>query len=207
MRCLLPDAVLPAQVIEAILEYRNEQVPEEEQNPQGQAGAPGGGDEAASLEQELLGNTKTRTRVFATLDDLDNVEEFKNWMDEEAKKKFLDLLTTKSDVFTIHLAATVKVNEQKHVVYVRRARCVVRREESAEGQEGQILVILPFEERGDELVVDYPDFPDLERERMQGLEFTGEFADLTAEDLYWNPFRFEFYVPQEERLNWRPEAK
>ncbi len=206
LKCLLPDAVLPAQVIEAILEYRNEEVPQDETAPQGETGA-GGGDSLASLEQDLLGNTKTKTRVFSTLDDLDKVDEFKNWMDEEAKKKFLSLLTTKSDVFTIHLAATVKINEEKHVVYVRRARCVVRREESGESQDAQIFVILPFEERGEQLVVDYPDFPDLERERMQSMEFTGEFADLTAEDLYWNPFRFEFYVPQEERLNWRPGEK
>ena len=204
LRCLLPDAILPAQVIEAILEYRNEEIPEEELNAQ--AGPDGTGTEP-SPEDELLGTSRRRTRVFETLDDLDKVDEFKNWQDDGAKKKFLALLTTRSDVFTIHLAATVKINEEKHVVYVRRARCVVRRDAGGEGGDVQILVILPFEERGEQIVVDYPDFPELEEERAQTMEFNGEFGDLAAEDYYWNPFRFEFYVPQRERLNWRPGSR
>ncbi len=206
LRCLLPDGVLPAQVVEAILEYRNEIVPPEEKAA-AQGAAQGGMDSQTSLEEELLGTTRTETRAFATLDDLDKVDEFKNWPDEGAKKKFLSLLTTKSDVFTIHLAATVRINEEKHVVYVRRARCVVRREEASGDEDALVQVILPLEERGEELVVDYPDFPELEQERMQSMDFNGEFGDLAAQDLYWNPFRFEFYVPQEERLNWRPSSR
>ena len=51
------------------------------------------------------------------------------------------------------------------------------------------------------------DFPELERERQEAMEFTGDFADISAGELYWNPFRFQFYYREEEGLHWRPEER
>ena len=93
------------------------------------------------------------------------------------------------------------------MVYVRRAKAVVRREQGAEGEEPRIIFITPLIEVGGDLVIDYPDFPDLERERLEETEFTGEYADIGAADLYWNPFRFQFYYREEEGLEWRPEER
>ena len=135
------------------------------------------------------------------------MEEFKNWGIEDVKEKFLNLLTVESDVFTINFAATVKINEEKNVVWVRRARMVVRREEGQGDEEPRLIVILPLEYRRDQIVIDYPDFPELERERLEQLDFNGEFGDLAAEDMYWNPFRFEFYVRNLETLQWLPPEK
>jgi len=194
LRSLLSEYELPNQVLAALLAFRNEE----------QEDAPPAAEEEPTLEDELVGSTRVLTKEFKSLADLDQVEEFKNWGIGQERDSFLKMLGVESDVFTIHLAATVRINEEKNVVFVRRSRIVVRRESGGEGGAPGIVVILPREDRGEELVIDYPDFPDLERERQEALQFTGEYSDFAAEELYWNPFRFEFYVRDLERLSWRP---
>ena len=105
-------------------------------------------------------------------------------------------LTTKSEVFSIHMASLFKRNQdERHRVYlVRRARSIVMRVE--EGEEGKIVPLIPFEERiGLRLKP-----VDMQNEQM--LDFTQQYMDMdqfAQEERAWNQFLIDFYMPQEVR--------
>lgn len=113
LRSLLPTLDMPADVIDAILKYRN-QLDEDKLNASRDSGEysgdalPPGVDPATKVVDRSLyktGGGGPPTHYFATTDDLNKVDEWKNYGNENAKKEFLKLVTTKSDVFSIFVTA------------------------------------------------------------------------------------------------------
>ena len=98
LRCLFAEDRVPDRVIDAIVKHRNEV--DEEAMLQA---AEGGGTEASDFGDVMPGAEK-KLRVFATIADLEQVEEFAQFSDADAKAEFQAALTTKSEVFAIHLA-------------------------------------------------------------------------------------------------------
>jgi hypothetical protein len=182
LRGLLSDRELPPEIVEAILRHRNEdEDPEAARKAQAAAGAtPEAGATTAEEEQ------KPKKKIFATLSALDDVEAFKNWGDMKAKEKFLSLLTTESDVFTIHFASVFKRNEEKKVFVIKRAATVVVR--SAD-RDGSLFPLVPMCERPYLRVmpIDFPELAEEERRKRQDME------EFSLEERSWNPFFLEFY--------------
>ena len=134
-----------------------------------------------------------KLKFFETVADLEQVEEFANIQDPQVKADFQAALTTKSEVFTIHLATLYKRNEENRVYLLRRARSIVLRVD--DGGDGQIVPLVPFEERTGL--------------RLQPVDLQEETADLSLlymdmdqfaqEERAWNPFLIDFYMPQQRR--------
>ena len=185
LRSLLSDREMPAELIEALLRHRNEdEDPEAARKAAAAAGgaAPEPTSSATTSEEEQ----KPKKKIFATLDALDEVEAFKNWGDMQSREKFLSLVTTQSDVFTIHMASVFKRNEEKKVFVIKRARTVVVRNSD---REGSLYPLLPMSERPYLRVmpIDFPEQAEEERRKRQDME---KFA---LEERSWNPFYLEFY--------------
>ncbi|MFM1870660.1 MAG: hypothetical protein RL398_82, partial [Planctomycetota bacterium] len=186
LRALFPADKIPDRVIDAILRYRNE-VDEEEMlklQEEGQA------TEATDFGDMQLGSDQ-KFKFFETVQDLEKVEEFKTLPDPNLKNDFLNALTTKSDVFTIHLATLHKRSEENRVYVMRRARSVVLRVD--QDGEGAIVPLVPFEERKG-LRVQPVDLQDEREDRMSVI-----YADMdqyAQEERAWNPFLVDFYLPK-----------
>ena len=84
LRSLANEHELPDAVIDAILEYRNEDAPEEE----GEEAAENLADESSLDVQDGLEPPK---QIFATLADLENVPEFANLPDPKIKETILSM--------------------------------------------------------------------------------------------------------------------
>ena len=124
------------------------------------------------------------------------MEEFAQIPDDEVKNEIMMALTTKSDVFSIHMASLFKRNEsEQHRVYlVRRARSIVMRMD--EGDEGKVVPLIPFEERIGLRVKPV----DLQEELL--LDFTVQYMEMdqfSQQERAWNPFLIDFYMPPEVR--------
>ncbi len=186
LRALMPEAAISNQVIDAILRYRNEVDPEEQETADAAA------NENAGFGDLKLGSDQ-KHRFFATVDDLDNVEEFANLPDPQVKADFKSYCTTKSDVFSIHLATMFRRNEENRVYVLRRARSVVMR--SDDGAEGKLYPIILFEERHGLRVL----APDLQDDLTDlSVRYT-EMDSFAQEDRAWNPFLIDFYLPKWQR--------
>ena len=102
-------------------------------------------------------------------------------------------LTTKSEVFTIHLAVLHKRNEENRIYLLKRARSIVLRFD--DGADGQIVPLVPFEER-----VGLRVMPVDMQEQQTDLSFLYSQMDSFAqEDRAWNPFYVDFYLPKHMR--------
>jgi hypothetical protein len=191
LRSLFPESKIPDRVIDAIIEYRNKE------------------DEEAmkKAEEEAAGNTKTdvtdfgdlrlgadkKLKFFATVSDLEQVEEFAKLPDPQIKAEFQKALTTKADVFSIHLATLFKRNEENRVYLLRRARAIVLRLD--DGADGKILPLVPFEERSGLRLQPI----DLQKDEI---DLTPQYLDMDSfaqEDRAWNPFLIDFYLPKYKR--------
>lgn len=190
LRALFDPIRVPDRVIDGIIRYRNE-IDEE-------------ASEEASAESELesadfgdmqLGN-QPLYNFFETVADLEEVEEFAQISDEEVKSEITQALTTKSDVFSIHLASLFKRNdnEANRVYLVRRARSIVMRLE--EGEEGKIVPLVPFEERiGLRL-------KPVEMQLDRQIDWATVYMDMdqfAQDERAWNPFLIDFYMPRDVR--------
>lgn len=187
LRALFPPDRIPDSVIDAILEYRN-QIDEEATRKAEEQGTT----EASDFGDLRLGAEQKR-KFFATTADLEQVEAFARLPDPEIKAAFQNALTTKSEVFSIHLASLYKRNEEQRIYLLRRARSIVLRLD--DGASGKIVPLVPFEERFGLRVkpIDLQqDYIDLSFEYSQMDQFA-------QEDRAWNPFLIDFYLPRDQR--------
>jgi len=188
LRALFPADKIPDRVIDAIIRYRNEEDEEEAAKAAEQLPST----DVADFGDLRLGSEK-KFKFFATVADLEQVEEFANLPDPQIKADFQKALTTKSEVFSIHLATLFKRNDENRVYLLRRARSIVLRID--DGADGQIVPLVPFEERIGL--------------RLQPIDLQDEFMDLTLlyldmdqfaqEERAWNPFLIDFYLPKHRR--------
>lgn len=187
LRCLFPPHEIPDAVIEGILRYRNEEAEEEEAAADAAENATGG---AADYLGDINEGQDLKLKIFETTADLENVPEFANIANSDAKGKFLAMVTTKSDVFTIHLAGLFRRNEERRQFVIRRARSMVVR--SANGDTTELYPLILFEDRAG-LRIMPRDFEESELDRQTRMQDMDEFA---REERDWNPFFLEFYRPR-----------
>ncbi|MGE3171762.1 MAG: hypothetical protein AB7O97_03990 [Planctomycetota bacterium] len=188
LRALMPPEKIPDRVIDAIVRWRAEVDPEAEEGE--------GAVDAYDFGELQLGD-EPKKRFFATVEDLEQLPEFAELPDPEAKTEFQNLLTTKSDVFSIHLATMFRRNEENRVYVLRRARSLVVRRD--DGAEGKLYPLIRFEERHGLRVkpADDQDDPD---NRLLDLNLQYSEMDMFAqEDRAWNPFLVDFYLPKWQR--------
>jgi hypothetical protein len=188
LRSLMPPDLIPDRVVDAIIRYRNEEDEEEAAKEADQTPST----DLADFGDLQLGN-ETKKKFFATTADLEQVEEFAQLPDPQVKADFQRGLTTKSEVFSIHLATLFKRNDENRVYLLRRARSIVLRVD--DGADGQIVPLVPFEERAGL--------------RLQPVDLQDEFLDLSRvymdmdqfaqEERAWNPFLIDFYLPKHQR--------
>ena len=188
LRALFPPEKIPDRLLDAILRYRNEE--DEEEALREAEAAPT--TDVSDFGDLRLGEQKKR-KFFATVADLEKIEEFESLPDPDMKADFQKALTTKSEVFTIHLATLYKRNEENRVYLLRRARSVVLRID--DGGEGKIVPLVPFEERVGL--------------RLQPIDIQEDYLDLSMvymdmdqfaqEERAWNPFLVDFYLPKYRR--------
>ena len=190
LRALFTPDRIPERVIEAIIRYRNEIDEETMQAEEDAAPAT----DVQDFGSDMRLDSEQKLRVFETVDDLEQVEEFALLADPEAKAEFQNALTTTSDVFSIHLATLYKRSEQNRVYVLRRARAVVLRMD--DGGDGKIVPLVPFEERHG-LRLQPIDLQD-EREIDLTLRYS-EMDRFAQEDRAWNPFLIDFYLPSDTR--------
>lgn len=190
LRALFDPIRVPDRVIDGIIRYRNEidEEASEEANDENAS-------ESADFGDMQLGN-QPLYNFFEELADLEEVEEFAQISDEEVKTEITTALTTKSEVFSIHMASLFKRNEDENnrVYLVRRARSIVMRLE--EGDEGKIVPLVPFEERIGLRV------KPVELQDDYALDFTQQYMDMdqfAQDERAWNPFLIDFYMPKDVR--------
>lgn len=188
LRGLMPEAQISNSVLDALLHYRNEEAEVEEDEEVDEIMDSYSGDVEEGLEPPK--------QFFESLADLDEVPEFANLADEEAKQRFLDLLTTESDVFTIHLTCVFKRNEERKVFVMTQRRSVVVR---LPGDEGSRLYPIVRLERCRGRRVMAVDFPEEEEDAQRLL--LDDMDQFSLEERKWNPFYVEFYEQSEEFLN------
>lgn len=191
LRALFPSEKIPDRVIDAIIKYRNT-VDEEAM----EAAQEGGGSttDITDFGSDMRLGEDVKYKFFETVADLENVEEFAQLPDPEIKTAFQNALTTKSEVFSIHLAALFKRNEERRVFLLRRARSIVLRVD--DGADGQIVPLVPFEERTGlrVLPVDMQDEEPVDRVAQYA-----EMDTFAQEERAWNPFLIDFYLPEHQR--------
>jgi hypothetical protein len=188
LRALFPTDKIPDRVIDAIIAFRNqvdEEAMEADESAENVTSASDFGD--------LRLGADTKRKFFATVADLEQVEEFKNLPDPQLRTDFQTAVTTKSEVFSIHLATLFKRSEENRVYVLRRARSIVLRYD--DGEDGQIIPLVPFEERTG-LRVQPIDMQD-QRPDLQSLY--SEMDQFAQEDRAWNPFLIDFYLPRHVR--------
>jgi hypothetical protein len=188
LRALFPADKIPDRVIDAILRYRNKEDEEEAkkaEEEQKQTDVSDFGDLRLGADKKL--------QFFETVADLEKVEEFANLPDPEIKTAFQNALTTKSEVFSIHLATMFKRNEENRVYVLRRARSIVLRLD--DGAEGKIVPLVPFEERVGLRVQPI----DLQEDKLDFGLLYSEMDQFAQEERAWNPFLVDFYLPKYQR--------
>jgi hypothetical protein len=192
LRALFPEEDVPDRVVDGIIRYRNE-IDEDATESAMDSQA----EETADFGDMMLGNQPLK-RFFDTLEALEEVEEFAQIPDEKVKADIMRRLTVDSDVFSVHIASLYKRNdnENKRIYLLRRARSIVRRID--DGEEGQIVPIIPYEERVGLRVQPV----DMQDEVYQ--DYTANYLDMdqfSQEERAWNPFLIDFYLPPDVREN------
>lgn len=190
LRALFDPVRVPDRVIDAIIRYRNELDEEATEEAQDESDT-----ETADFGDMQLGDEKL-FQFFETLDDLEQVEEYAQIPDEEVKAEFQKALTTKSEVFSIHIATLYKRNEDesRRVYLLRRARSIVMRFD--DGADGKIIPLVPYEERIGLRI------KPVEMQFDQSIDFTVDYMDMdqfAQDERAWNPFLIDFYLPQDVR--------
>lgn len=189
LRAIAPPEKISDRVIDAIIKYRN-QPDEKELEKEGQKTPKTDVTDFGSLQ---LG-TDTKLKIFATVSDLEQVEEFRDLPDPQVKADFQKALTTKSDVFSIHLASLFKRNEENHVYVLRRARSIVQRYDDGSGT-GKIRKLVAWEDRSGLRVMPV----DLQEKTLDLTSVYSQMDQFAQEDRIWNPFFVDFYLPKDRR--------
>jgi hypothetical protein len=138
-----------------------------------------------------LGEPQKR-KVFETPADLEKVEEFAQLPDPQVKTDFQNAVTTKSEVFSIHVTTLFKRNEENRIYVLRRARAIVLRVEDGDGR---IVPLVPFEERVGLRVQPI----DIQEDNVDLTQVYGDLDSFAQEDRAWNPFLIDFYLPKHLR--------
>ncbi len=192
LRCLFPPVAIPDSVIEAILRYRNEEA-EEEEGAEGETG-----EESLSEYSDLvMEGVQQKRQIFKSLDDLENIPEFENLPDKEVKEEFINLLTVRSDVFSVHMAAVYKRSEEHKVFVLHRRRSVVVRIES-DDEDPRLYPIIHMEKRHG-LRIFPVDFPEEDQEELRYQ--MDEMDQFSQEERAWNPFYIQFYEKDPEQTD------
>ncbi len=190
LRALFPAEKIPDRVIDAIIKYRNTLDEEAMRADEENAGS-------AAVTQSDFGDmrlgSESKRKFFATPADLDNIDEWKELQDDEAKGAFLKAVTTQSEVFTIHLATLYKRNEESRLYLLRRARSIVLRID--DGENGKIVPLVPFEDRVGLRLQPV----DIQDETQNYNQIYAEMDQFAQEERAWNPFLVEFYLPANRR--------
>ena len=189
LRALFPPEKIPDRVLDAIIKYRNEVDEEATKADTEKTGGAQVGDFGGNLR---LGADQKR-KIFATVEDLEKVEEFAKLPDQQMKADFKAALTTKSEVFSIHLASLYKRNDENRIYLLRRARSVVLRVD--DGADGLIVPLVPFEERVGLRVMPV----DLQQDTPDLSTVYAQMDQFAQEDRAWNPFYIDFYLPKNLR--------
>lgn len=185
LRSLIDRSRMPDLVIDAILRYRNE--PDEEALEAME------GDEGVDGFEDVRDFEEVPFQVFTSLDQLEEIPEFANLSDPDMKTEFTELLTTNSDVFSVHLSALHIRNAENRVYVLRRFRSVLFRQSGESG--GTLYPIVLMEDRRG-LRAQWQDFlPDENQRNYAYLDVDA----LAAEERANNPFLVEFYLPDEDR--------
>lgn len=189
LRALFPPEKIPDRLIDAIIKFRNEV---DEEATQAEAESQEGGTELSDFGDLRLGSQQKR-KFFATIADLEKVEEFAKLPDPELKAEFQAALTTKSEVFSIHLTSLFKRSEENRIYVMRRGRSIVLRVD--DGADGLVVPLVPFEER-----VGLRVMPVDQQEDQPDLTYLyAEMDQFAQEDRAWNPFLVDFYLPKSLR--------
>ncbi len=192
LRAIMPEASIPDAVIDAILRFRNE-VDTEAQD----AAETGSTTSDPYVFGGLELGEEQKLRFFESVDDLDQIEEFANLPDPQLKSDFKSFCTTKSDVFSVHLATMFRRSEENRVYVLRRSRSIVLRQD--DGEAGKLHPIIRYEERHG-MRVQASDLQDDPNNRVQ--DMTQQYAlmdQFAQEDRAWNPFLVDFYLPKWQR--------
>ncbi len=174
LQAMAPTSEIPGSVTESILRYRNE-IDEEEKKP--------------GEDEDLVEDQGPKFKIFTSIQDLDLVEDWKLLPENEALDRFKALFTTRSNVFTIHLAAIFKRDDEGKAFQIARASSVWIRDD--QGEEAKMYPIIPLH-RVQGLRVFQVDFPDEQEETTE----VSEDEEFAAEQNAWNPFRLDFYDPK-----------
>ncbi|MBI5852990.1 MAG: general secretion pathway protein GspK [Planctomycetes bacterium] len=187
LRCLFDAGEISDAVLDAIIRWRNEPVEEDENgNP-------------TSVPEDYLGDVRgaagPRRKMFTTVEQIDEeIEEFKNLADPALKQAFLDQLTVKSDVFTVHVASMHKRNEETRTYVLQRERSVLFRMD--DGESGTVHPLILHEPRnGLRLLAPDDKLDDL----LAQSSVFAEMDSFSQEERAWNPFYVDFYRPKHER--------
>jgi hypothetical protein len=113
IRALVPNFDLPTDIVDALIKFRN-QLDEDKLKASRESGEytgadlPPGVDPLTKIVDRTVyksGEGGPPTNYFKSTEDFNKVDEWKNFGNENAKKEFLKLVTTKSDIFSIHVTA------------------------------------------------------------------------------------------------------
>jgi hypothetical protein len=190
LRALFPPDKIPDRVIDAIIKYRNEV---DEDAAKADADKTGGTEVNDFGSGNMRLGSDQKRKIFVTLQDLEKVEEFAKLPDPQTKSDFEAALTTKSEVFSIHLASLYKRNEKTRIYLLRRARAIVMRID--DGADGKIVPLVPFEERTGLRVMPV----DIQTDSPDLTALYNDMDQFAQEDRAWNPFLIDFYLRKDLR--------
>lgn len=183
LRCLFSPAEFPDEVVEAILRFRNEPVEEE--------------DLQSSLPDDYYGDfdagIKIKRKMITDLQELEEIPEFANLADPTVRQKFAELVTTRSDVFSVHMASLFKRNEETRSFVLHRSCSVMIRLDN--GQDGYLHPLILREDRHGLRVMPV----DFDENEFEQAGYFDEMDQFTQEERAWNPFYLEFYLPKDKR--------
>jgi hypothetical protein len=193
LRCLFGTDRISDEVINAIIKHRNEVDEDAAQKDAEKAG------DTASFGDLRLGQDK-KLKFFAQVSDLEQLPEFANLPDPQLKVDFEQLLTTKSDVFSVHMASLFKRNEQNRAFVLLRSRSVVMRRDN--GSDGYLHPLVLYEERHGLRVKPV----DLQDDYVDRGVLYDQMDSFAQEEQAWNPFLIDFYLSKEQRQQfYRPK--
>ncbi len=183
LRSLFTPAEFPDEVVEAILRWRNEPMEEE--------------DLTNSLPSDYYGDfdagLDVKYRMITDLAELDEIPEFQNLADPSVREKFAELVSVKSDVFSVHMASLFKRNEENRSFVMRRMRSVVIRLDNS--QDGYLHPLILLEERHGLRVMPV----DFDEDELDQIRLFDEMDQFSQEERAWNPFFLDFYLPKDRR--------
>ena len=201
LRCLFTTAEISDAVIEAILRDRNEEAPPEDENAAGGAGAAQGQPSptpartsysSGSSSGEIAEGEKKKRKIFSTIEDLEKIPEYQNLATAGVKTKLAELVTTQSDVFTIHMASLFKRNEKTKSFVIRRARSIEVRIEDGDSAVLHPLMLLEDRKGLRIMPIDFP------RDEAALRQQQSEMDAYSSEERAWNPFYVDFYKPKSD---------